>query len=86
MSIKLDIKDKKILYELDMDARQSISSIAKRVGLSKEVVNYRIRRMEKEGLIDGYYAIIEYSKLESVIPLKPFSSTLNLLKPYLFLW
>ena len=63
MSIKLDIKDKKILYELDMDARQSISSIAKRVGLSKEVVNYRIRRMEKEGLIDGYYAIIEYSKL-----------------------
>ncbi|MBW2967264.1 Lrp/AsnC family transcriptional regulator [Candidatus Woesearchaeota archaeon] len=61
--ISLDAKDKKILSELDMDARQSISSIAKKVGLSKEVVNYRIKQLEKKGLITGYYTVLNVSQL-----------------------
>lgn len=61
--IKLDIKDKKILFELDMNARQSFSQIAKKVGLSKEVVNYRIKELEKKGLIQGYYAILDITKI-----------------------
>jgi Lrp/AsnC family leucine-responsive transcriptional regulator len=63
MVVKLDAKDKKILSELDMDARQSISSIAKKVGLSKEVVNYRIKQLEKKGVINGYYTVINIAKL-----------------------
>jgi DNA-binding Lrp family transcriptional regulator len=57
-AIKLDMKDRKILYELDMDARQSISQIAKKVRLSKETVNYRMKQLEKKGIIEGYYAVI----------------------------
>jgi len=56
-------KDMRILNELDMDARQSISRIAKKVGLSKEVVNYRIKQLENKGIINGYYAIIDHSLL-----------------------
>ncbi|MBI4439630.1 Lrp/AsnC family transcriptional regulator [Candidatus Woesearchaeota archaeon] len=61
--IKLDFKDRKILMELDMDARQSASSIAKKVRLSKDVVNYRIKRMESLGIIKGYYTVLDVSKL-----------------------
>lgn len=59
----LDAKDRKILYELDFNARQSNSAIAKKVGLSKEVVGYRIKRMIDSGLIDGFYTVINMPKL-----------------------
>jgi len=61
--VKLDLKDRKILYELDRDARQSNSEIAKKVGLNKNTVNYKINRMTEEGVISGYYATIDSSKL-----------------------
>ncbi len=61
--IKLDMKDTKILYELDANARQPLTKIAKKVGLSKEVVNYRIKAMEREGIIKGYYAALDLSKI-----------------------
>ena len=40
---KLDLKDKKILYELDIDCRQSFRSIGRKVGLSKDVVATRVK-------------------------------------------
>lgn len=61
--LKLDAKDKKILYQLDVDARQPLSAIAKKVGLSWEVVNYRIKNLERAGIIGGYYAVIDIAKL-----------------------
>lgn len=63
MAAELDTKGKKILSELDMGARQSISTIAKKVGLSKEVVNYRIKQLEKKKVIKGYYTVINVTKL-----------------------
>lgn len=60
---KLDIKDKKILSELDLDSRQSNSEIGKKVGLSKEVVKYRIDNLKKEGVIIKFHTIINYFKL-----------------------
>ncbi|MEK6952421.1 MAG: Lrp/AsnC family transcriptional regulator [Nanoarchaeota archaeon] len=59
----MDLKDKKILYQLDLNARQTNTQIAKKVGLSKDVVNYRIKSLEKEGIITGYYTVIDTSKL-----------------------
>ncbi|MGV8150345.1 MAG: Lrp/AsnC family transcriptional regulator [Candidatus Woesearchaeota archaeon] len=61
--MKLDKKDSKILYELDQDARQSNSQIAKKVGLSKEVVNYRIKRLEEEKIILRYSTIIDMFRI-----------------------
>jgi Lrp/AsnC family transcriptional regulator, leucine-responsive regulatory protein len=63
MAIKLDIKDKRILYELDRNSRIANSEIAKKVGLSPEAVMYRIKRFDKEGIIVGYQPVINLSKL-----------------------
>jgi len=61
--IKLDLKDKEILYQLDSNARQSNSQIAKKLRLNKNVVNYRISRLENLGIIRSYSTIIDFSKL-----------------------
>jgi Lrp/AsnC family leucine-responsive transcriptional regulator len=61
--INLDLLDRKIVYQLDLNARQANSQIAKKVRASKEVVNYRIKRLEKEGYISGYHTIINFWKL-----------------------
>lgn len=63
MAIKLDLKDKKILTLLDEDSRLSNSQIAKKVGLSKPAVEYRLKRFEKNNLIFEYYTIINFTKL-----------------------
>lgn len=61
--VKLDLKDRKILFELDRNSRQSNSEIAKKVGLNKNTVNYKINRMTQEGVIKGYYSVIDSSKM-----------------------
>lgn len=61
--VKLDAKDKKILSELDWNARIPNSEIAKRVSLSKKGVEYKIKRMEKEQVILGYYPVVNFEKL-----------------------
>jgi|SRR3989344_1690835 len=62
----LDLKDRKILSELDLNARQPCSQIAKKVGLSTEVVSYRIKRLEEENIITQYQTIINLSKLNVI--------------------
>jgi DNA-binding Lrp family transcriptional regulator len=56
---KIDLKDRKILRELDMDARMPIGKLAKKVGLSRQVVEYRIRRMQEKGIISGVLTIFD---------------------------
>ena len=63
MKMNLDLKDRKLLYELDNNSRQSASQIAKKIGLSPEVVNYRIKRLEKEEIITQYQLIVNLSTL-----------------------
>lgn len=61
--MNLDLKDRKILFELDKNSRQSYSQLAKKVRLSKDVVQYRVKRLETEGFILGYNSIIDFTKL-----------------------
>ena len=60
---KIDLKDRKILYELDLDCRQSNTQIGKKVGLKKDVVAYRIKRMQDEGVIKNFWTAINTFKL-----------------------
>ncbi|MBU0758103.1 MAG: Lrp/AsnC family transcriptional regulator [Nanoarchaeota archaeon] len=62
-NIVLDKKDKKILYELDCNSRQSYSIIGKKVKMSKESVHYRVKRLEKNKIILGYYTMINPMRL-----------------------
>ena len=61
--VKVDLKDKKILYELNYDSRQSLSQIGKKVGLHKNVVLYRIKRLKRTGVIRYFYTVIDSFKL-----------------------
>ena len=60
---QLDLNDRKILYELDKNARISCSQLGKKIGLSKEVANYRIKKLEEFGIIKQYHTLVNYSKL-----------------------
>ena len=79
--MKIGLKDKKILYELDVDSRQSNKQIAKRVGMSEQVVGNRIRRLQHLGIIEyffvktnpsvlGYMHIKIYLRLHNITTLK----------------
>jgi len=61
--MKLDLKDKKILYQLDINAKQSSNKIAKNVGLSKDAVNYRINKLVKEEIIKRFYTVLNTPQL-----------------------
>ena len=61
----MDKKTTQILKELDINSRQSISQIAKKVSLKKETVNYIIKKLEKQEIIRGYFPLINYFKLGS---------------------
>lgn len=61
--IKLDLKNRKILYELDTDSRQSFHQIAKKVGLSKDSVIYRINKLKEQGIIKQFHTVIDVGKL-----------------------
>jgi len=59
----IDLKDKKILYELDLNARQSDAAIGRKVDLSKDVVNRRIRKLIEKGVIKHFYTIVDATRL-----------------------
>ena len=54
--IELDKTDRKILAILQREARISITELASRVGLSATPVSERVKRLERENVITGYYA------------------------------
>jgi DNA-binding Lrp family transcriptional regulator len=60
---KLDDTDLEIITRLDNNARQTNSEIAKKLNLSKNVVNYRIKNLEKNGVIKGYSSWIDFFSL-----------------------
>lgn len=54
----IDEKDNDIINLLLKDARMSYSDIGEKVGLSRTAVKNRIAVLEKNGIIDGYRAVI----------------------------
>ncbi|MBT7102630.1 Lrp/AsnC family transcriptional regulator [archaeon] len=57
MVVKLDLKDKKILYELDKNSRANLKEISKKVRVSKEVVFHRINRLVNENVIVKFLTV-----------------------------
>jgi Lrp/AsnC family leucine-responsive transcriptional regulator len=59
----LDRIDRNILAALSRDGRLSMAELAARVGLSKTPVQARVRRLEADGYIRGYAAIIDSERM-----------------------
>jgi len=63
MESNLDLMNKKILAELDFNARIFISKLAKKLRISRQTCSYRIENLEKNRFILNYTAIINAQKL-----------------------
>ncbi len=61
--VELDKTDKMLLKVLQQDSRIPLQVIAKKLGIPKSTVHYRIRRLEREKIVQGYYAKLDPARL-----------------------
>jgi Lrp/AsnC family leucine-responsive transcriptional regulator len=61
--MNLDKKDTLLIEFLESNCRITNSEIAKRLNISKQNVEYRIKKLELQGIIKGYYPVINFGKL-----------------------
>ena len=55
----LDDRDLDIIAALQDDARATYADVAARVGLSASAVHERVRKLEHQGVIRGYRAVVD---------------------------
>lgn len=63
-SMELDKTDKKLLYFLQEDSKQTTKELANKLDLSVTAVYERIKKLEKQGVISRYVALINKQKVE----------------------
>ena len=61
--IQLDQTNERILSELSKDGKMSNVELAERIGLSPSACLRRVQDLERTGVIKGYRAVIDKSKL-----------------------
>ena len=62
-NLSLDATDLQILRELQKNARLTTKELAARVNLSSTPVYERVKRLEREGIISRYIAVLNAEKL-----------------------
>jgi Lrp/AsnC family leucine-responsive transcriptional regulator len=71
----LDATNRRLLAELQADARLSLAELGRRVGLSSPAVAERLGRLERDGVIRGYHAEVDPRALgyalSAVIRIRP---------------
>ncbi|WP_435354780.1 Lrp/AsnC family transcriptional regulator [Emticicia sp. SJ17W-69] len=60
----LDYIDKKILKLLQQNAKLTIKELAEALNLTTSPIFERIKRLEKDGIIEGYVALLNAEKVE----------------------
>jgi len=61
--IKIDTINDRILHELTLDGRVSNTELSERVGLSPSACLRRVQELERNGVIQGYRAVLDRSAL-----------------------
>lgn len=64
MTQDLDSTDLLILQELQLDGHLTIKELSQKVHLSVSPVYERVRRLEREGFIKGYVAVLDAEKID----------------------
>jgi len=59
----LDSFDRRILSVVSRDARITVTELSNQIGLSKTPCHARLKRLEQEGYILGYHAVLDPVKL-----------------------
>ena len=63
MSQTIDHIDAKLLNELARNSSQSTKKLAEKIGVTRQTLASRIKKLEKRKIIEGFRAKIDYSKL-----------------------
>ena len=63
LNTALDAYDTRILAELQADARLSMAELGRRVHLSQPAVTERVKKLEAAGVISGYHAAVDLTRL-----------------------
>lgn len=50
----LDETDRQLIAALQINARESVATLARRLGIARTTVNSRLARLERSGVISGY--------------------------------
>lgn len=58
-----DVTDKKILFELQRDGRQTMAELAEKVSLSQSPCWRRVRQLEETGVVQSYGARLNRTRL-----------------------
>jgi len=76
-----DETNRRILEELQTDARLTMAELGRRVSLSPPAVGERVQRLERAGVITGYHAIVDPKAigfpLAAVVRVRPASRQLH---------
>lgn len=64
MSSSLDAVDRGILYHLQADAQQPITTIARALNVADNTVRNRIQKLEDQGVIKGYTIDVDYGEAD----------------------
>ncbi|TXG39611.1 Lrp/AsnC family transcriptional regulator [Seonamhaeicola maritimus] len=59
-----DATDKRLLEFLQQDSKQTNKELSNKLNLSVTAVYERIKKLEKEGFIDGYIALVNKEKVK----------------------
>jgi Lrp/AsnC family leucine-responsive transcriptional regulator len=76
----VDRTNRLLLAELQLDARVSVAELGRRIGLSASSVSERLQRLERDGVISGYRALIDPRtlgfSLTAIVRIRPSSGQL----------
>ena len=61
--LEIDEQDRKLINELNENSKIPLRELATKLGISFITVRNRIKRLEKEGIIESYTARVNYRKL-----------------------
>ena len=59
----MDVIDKKLLYLLQTDTKKTTKELSLKLNLSVTAVYERIKKMEREGIVDKYVALLNRNKI-----------------------
>lgn len=59
----LDLKDRKLLFALDFNARATYAELGRQIRLSKQGTEYKLKSLVKRGIIKGFYPVLNIPKL-----------------------
>ena len=63
LSIQIDAKTRQLLYALDYNARATLTTLSKKLKLSKQNIQYKIKKLEQQGIIEKYVTVVDIHKL-----------------------